>query len=841
MADAPQWQIDITGLSQLIFSAGAHGLKQLALAGVDPHTIGCMLMIAEYTPASQDFRTKLSKARQQQRMDRLWLHKLVEIGASTNFLADQMLKTRAGENVVALMAAVATVMDEQNCTAVLLSLFEAAKASLDNTPGILQLQNIRKCLASLASKMGFSEKTLQYHHFFLSLLGRKDEGESQRPKESPYEGLPDVKDMPKMIQLMHRLIISEDGRCVVRYTGLRGAAWMATYASYILGLRICAVTADGTAVPMTSSYEGAQVIFEVSAPESTGGLYQEGDLQDLISLETAPVSINSGWRVDCSVVDFVNLHHPDLRQSQPAPFSRISTFAAIELLNEISTFSQSFDPVESPATWYRSQYPHSKGFLSFTQAALPDIQARALRILKILGFRPPESGYRFRPHGEVERYSCYGHESDPMPLQESYSDAEGSDNDDDASSHSEESKGGFFKGFKKFGRRQREGPKRTRRMYESRRGQYVERGNLSMGKDTDLERLKYYLDDHTDPVLHRAAKWRRETFRDLLQSITVAVHFASRLAFTDWDVNLRIMSAMVMSYRELPPPRVSHNNSRHTNFEGHIHEAIELCSDSMPIESIEQRLWTADWMGLDIDGIVILRNAAMPDSWASMKGAYLGFRRGRILHENQQYTKIRTDRINTQSQNLVATNKKSWTTAFPMNGCPSIEPRALIMPMADTIFLRLEASATPGSSVIGDGSLSALFTPDYIVTAPCKHGYDPKKTPVAANYPLIEDFAEGLFFDDSALLDNFTRSGTQQGVSVFYQLTSENKLAQWLASQWRPASGPFQCLRIIQRDCCLQCLLGNLGRVLEELNSGTHFFPYKQYPVCIMAGKEEGP
>ncbi|KAL4909750.1 hypothetical protein BDW74DRAFT_143656 [Aspergillus multicolor] len=840
MADAPQWQIDITGLSQLIFSAGAHGLKQLALAGVDPHTIGCMLMIAEYTPASQDFRTKLSKARQQQRMDRLWLHKLVEIGASTNFLADQMLKTRAGENVVALMAAVASVMDEQNCTAVLLSLFEAAKASLDNTPGILQLQNIRKCLASLASKMGFAEKALQYHHFFLSLLGKKDEGESQRSKGSPYEGLPDVKDIPKMIQLMHRLIISEDRRCVVRYTGLRGAAWMATYASYILGLRICALRADGTPVPMTSSYEEAQVIFEVSAPESAGGLYQEGDLQDLICLETAAVSINSGWRVDCSVVDFVNLHHPDLRQSQPVPFSRISTFAAIELFNEISTFSQSFDPVESHSTLYRSQYPHVKGFLSFTQAALPDIQARALHILKILGFRPPGSGYRFRPFGEVEKYSCYGHESDPHPMQESYSDAEGSDDDDNDSSPGEQSKGGFFKSFKKFGRRQREGPKKTRRTYESRRGQYVEPGSLSMGKDTELERLKYYLDDHTDPVLHRAAKWPHETFRDLLQSIAVAVHFASRLAFTDWDVNLRIMSATVMSYRELPPPRVSHNRTRPSNFEGHIREAIELCSDSIPIESVEQRLWTADWVGLDIDGIVILRNAAMPDSWASMKGAYLGFRRGRILHENQQYTKIRTDRINTQSQNLVATKRNTFTMASPTNGCPSIESRALIMPMADTIFLRLEAAPTPGSSVIGDGSLSSLFTPDYLVTAPCGHGYDPQTTPVAANYPLTQNFVEGLFFDNSVLLDDDTRPDDRQGVNVFYQLTSENQLAQWLASQWRPTSDPFQCLRIIQRDCCLQCLLRNLGRVLEELKGSTHFFPYQQYPVCIIAGKEEG-
>lgn len=739
MAEAMQWQIDIPSLSQLVFSAGAHGLKQLALAGVEPHTIGCMLMIAEYTPASQDFRTELNKARQQQRMDRVWLYKLVEIGACTNFIADQMLKTRAGENVLALIAAVATVMDEQSCTAVLLSLFEAANVSLDNTPGIMQLQRIRSCLAPLAGKTGFAEKTLQYHHFFLSLLGKKDNGELQRPRGSPYEGLPEVKDMPKMIRLVHRLISLGGRRCLVRYSGLRGAAWMATYASYILGLRMCAVKADGMPVPMTSSYEEAQVIFDVSAPESAGSLYLEGNLQDLITLETAQISIRNGWRVDCSMVDFVSLHHSDLRQSQPVAFSRISAFAAIEVLNEISTLSLSFDPVNSDSTWYRSQYSSFTGFLSFTLAALPDIQARALRILRILGFRPPEDGYRFRPHGEVATYSCHGHDSDPPPLVQS--------------------------GL--------EQPKNT---YESPRGQYLEQGNLAIGKDTDLERLRYYLDDYRNSALHEAANWPRQILRDLVSSITVAVQFASRLAFTDWDVNLRIMSALIMSHRELPPIRIRQT----TEFEGRLREAIALCSDSMSVDSIEQRLWNADWVGLDIDGIVILRNAAMPESWANMKGAYLGFRRGHILHENKQYTKIRADRINTQSQNLLATKtKKRIGTTAPMNGCPSIQSRVLIMPMEDTIFMRFEATPTPGTPVLGDGSLSATYAPDCLVTAPCQHGYNPKSAPLAMKYPFLLGFAEGLFFDDHALQD--IQPGNYAGMNVFYQLTSENHLAQWLA------------------------------------------------------------
>jgi hypothetical protein len=51
----PAWQVDIPGLTQLILGAGSYGLKQLATSGVDVHSIGCMLMIAEYVPASQEF------------------------------------------------------------------------------------------------------------------------------------------------------------------------------------------------------------------------------------------------------------------------------------------------------------------------------------------------------------------------------------------------------------------------------------------------------------------------------------------------------------------------------------------------------------------------------------------------------------------------------------------------------------------------------------------------------------------------------------------------------------------------------------------------------------------
>lgn len=149
------WQVDIPGLSQLVLNAGANGLKQLALSGVDIHTIGCMLMVSELVPVSQDFRHALNNSREKQRAERQWLYKVVETGTGSFFLVDQFLKTRAGENVLALMASIVPLMSQDACVAVLGTLFETAGASNDCTPGISQFLRLREGLLTYVRNIGF--------------------------------------------------------------------------------------------------------------------------------------------------------------------------------------------------------------------------------------------------------------------------------------------------------------------------------------------------------------------------------------------------------------------------------------------------------------------------------------------------------------------------------------------------------------------------------------------------------------------------------------------------------------------------------------------------------------
>jgi hypothetical protein len=88
-ARSVQWQADIPGLTQLILRIGARGLKKVALAGVNVHTLSCLLMIGGCTPASTACRRALLRCRNAQRREssgftQWWKSVRVQILSQTN-------------------------------------------------------------------------------------------------------------------------------------------------------------------------------------------------------------------------------------------------------------------------------------------------------------------------------------------------------------------------------------------------------------------------------------------------------------------------------------------------------------------------------------------------------------------------------------------------------------------------------------------------------------------------------------------------------------------------------------------------------------------------------------
>jgi len=77
------WQVDISKLVSIATSLGIEGLKRLQPSGLDLHTIACLTVLSEVTPACIELRNSLHEARRGRRKQSWWIS-LVEFGSGTN-------------------------------------------------------------------------------------------------------------------------------------------------------------------------------------------------------------------------------------------------------------------------------------------------------------------------------------------------------------------------------------------------------------------------------------------------------------------------------------------------------------------------------------------------------------------------------------------------------------------------------------------------------------------------------------------------------------------------------------------------------------------------------------
>jgi hypothetical protein len=823
-SSGPAWQVDIPGLSQLILSAGSYGLKQLATSGVDIHSIGCLLMIAEYVPASKEFRGTLNRARELQRSERLWMYKVVEIGAGTNFLADQMLKTRAGENALALMSATIPVMDEDSSTCLLSTLFEGTGVTPDNIPGIKQLENIRHNLAPLARKTGFRERVLRHHHWLWQIL----RGHGPPQNEDPYDAIPVATDIPQIIRKLHKIATAVDEYILI-YNGIRGAAWVVTYACSVLGLNVCALNSVGDPIPIAGKYEDAQVVIDLASKESNCQLYLAGtSTDDLIVLQQPEQFNRRGWSIDCSSVNFVDLQHPGLRNSES--FLRLSHFVALETMGRVIAWARTFhqDLIFVP--------PRSGvdiGFKSYTMSVLPILLQRSLEILRTLGFRPGQtSEYDFADANDSNSLRLVGHKSDPVP----------SLLIDQSGGIDSISKQQYIAKFLSY----------------AREGQYITQGAYEYKKNDCLERLLCYLSNRPQscferpearkpvPVAPNSTTNYTSPFPFLHESmqvgieatISIAINFASKLSFSDWNTTFGVMSVRAMS------PGERSSRAEESTFEGPISEAIELCVDGIKMIDLETRLWSQDWIALDLDGVVVFRKLSRQYSIHDINGKYLSFCPGRLQYEGTPCSKIRIDRTGIRYRsyeaNGVMQNLRMGECLIPppsTSRSRSAEPnsrkrfedicawktRELCSRLGDTIFVRLEVILSSNSYIVVDSSRAASTLPRVLVTNKCPHGFSKAglqngrmrsdlQTPTLG---LGVEVSEGLSF------------GEEPMKRIYYQHTENVPLGQWLACHWK-ADG----ITILQNGCCLKCLFERLGNL-------TLYNRDRLENLCIIAGGED--
>lgn len=192
--------------------------------------MGCPLMLGELSPVCLEVRKRLNACRKEQRKSRKVIYKSLEIGIATNFLVDELLEHRLGENVLALLTAVIPVLSENCYTGTLSMMCSTSTINEDSKRGTGQLQRVRGALLPFTNAMDIKNKILQYHINFCQYAFKSYE---------PHHGIPDAKTMSKLIHIFTKskpraiitawsiVVLSAPGRLLL----MHGTSWALAHVS----------------------------------------------------------------------------------------------------------------------------------------------------------------------------------------------------------------------------------------------------------------------------------------------------------------------------------------------------------------------------------------------------------------------------------------------------------------------------------------------------------------------------------------------------------------------------------------------------------------------------------
>jgi hypothetical protein len=695
-----QWQIDIPSLSQLIVNLGASGLKQLAMAGVDVHSVGCLLLIANLTPTTIEYRQELNRIRESQRKDRIWLYKVVEIGAATNFLADQLLKTRAGENVLALLSALLPLLPEREFVAVLLKSFECCSIPAASTPGIGQISRIREALNPFMARTVVKDRILQYHSLFSTTTSTTTDLSKAIPP-------PNV--IPEVLSVFHKLATHDDP-FVLHYHGIQGAAWAATYACNVLGLQAIAILSNGDVISLNSTYDQAQVLFYIDSKKNELLIRQRGDIESLISMSSQDgVKLSEmPWLINCDSVNWLKYIYPEVQTS--GLWDDISNYvaeAAFSLLSHV--VSSGFVK------------PPNQNLVTYGEYHFDDILNRLLNILTILGFKT-----------ETREFLVQRHENS---------------------------------------------------------------GGVGLQANEIISKLP----------------------RSLQDGIRQIINLSVLLAFTNWDTNIRALSAELFNIGQVddfPYIRISEftedllNNALFLE-NSILNEVIAWCTASSPRAKLERDKFDTQCLARDFDGTVVLLNSICEQSLVELKGYLWKLYPGQIIGDGEKCIYIKEE-LESVQESIRFIRQSAGTVAGP----GLVEPRNKLLSIAflQDIMISGNTIFTESHALVNEHALLPISVKDIcrnlnriFISKGCSHSLD--QLPFTSYHPTDHPW----IMNHSYYLNLPSCIWTQEpeGYCIAQQVDG-NTLGQWLSSSFISEPNPLDL--IWQRYSCLECIAGKTYR-----------------------------
>ena len=748
------WQVDLPGLASLVLNLGASGLKRFAEAGVDFHTILCMGEIAEKCAASNEYRRELSVCRQAQRTESQWLYKLVEIGAATNFVADELLKKRAGENVVALMSAILPVMSETSCDNLLLKLFEACNTPLDKTPGFGQLRSIRKSLTPLARKTQFKDRAFQYHALSRQLL---DTGVSTI-NHTAYESIPSEETAVQVILALSRLMQESSG-LILAYHGLRGSGWVIAYARHVLGLPVCVLRSTSKPVPISGDYQSARVLAYLFEQENKCELLSNHNVQDFFVTKSLDPSNHAGWSIDVGTTNVLD--------------SYIS--AADPLRKGVSVLVTSM--TDSYIQWLamyimkqKSRPVPTQGLIRYPIYCLPALRKRVTRILSLLGFDPVD-GLNLG-NNELSEYIKW---PKPKPSVPAYLVA---------------------------------GPAWVK--YNMGHTQVSSNGQgVECWKDASAAHQDTRLDEKG--IRH-------------IGFLSRIVEAACLLSFTDWDVNLQLLSVSFLEN----PASWSEGLLLNQPLLGILGEYLpynmqpmsitELCENTIDICIGGREAWTnvlsdAEMLAFQHYGIVFVQNAAFHQT-LDLQSCFFHLLPGAIIADGEEKTKLYTY---SRHQQRTESRNDFKKLISPVDSFPGISFSARLKTSGESIYLQQDALVQNQICAIPSPGSTSKALANLYVTEDCDHGYYDTITATELDKiinGMLSDRMKRIRRLDTVKLKHglFLADPTPQSPSfeLWLQAVDQNGPGQWLAYH---DLGKEYYFTVLQRGCCTACAC---KRVMER-------------------------
>jgi len=795
-AAAVGWQIDIPSLSQLIVNVGAYGLKQLALAGVDVHSIRCLLLLSKSMPTRMEYREQLNKQRSLQRSEKQWFFAAVKIGAASNFLVDELLKTRAGENVLALLSTLTPHLAESEFMRVVTEIFVHFGIPAENIPGINQLSKIRSATITFSGRMDFKDRVLLTHGLFSSLNASHG--------NDPRISVPSPEILPRAINLLHKVATSKN--YILHVCGFQGAAWVATYAIHILGLGTCAITPDGEVLAMTASHEHCKVVFFIKSEKNEITLWEEQKVVDLIRTNTSELRA-SDWLVCCDRVDYFQFHCANMKgqiDKSLAHFVTAKSFGAIHrFLKDIAT------PAGIAA---------GANFDSFIGSLTPRIEGRALKIIRRLGFSPETADF-YRRYFRMPLW----HEAFITPSQRPEA---------------------FTLEHKKlyFGA-----------MFWTSHEAYVDLTSMNdLPAPNDFQQSESSLESLFKQIaLHLASKGdfnsvsknldKLDMPRGLLNILNNVIEFASALAFTDWNRSNRTMSSSFFSGQFLvlsivdKPPASDPYEALQQNIMDRVLQ-FSTNNSQEPFESSAKLIkWNGNLLGKDCGGIVVVRHLACSQDLFDLPGCLATFRPGTITVHGRILQEIRDQRShdpwNTKSpeSHVPLLMTKPPDSSFCSSDLfPRLRVQTVVRTEDDYVIVRPHLCIDSKTITISPISPSRIArnTLQLFVTCPCNH--DDISRPVTrvvtvAGTESLVQWSAGLVLDKRILTGTIAQNtsdsveGRQTSVSttpivqLHIQQVDNNRLGQWAATHTQDNTTGRPCLQILQQDACLDCIVSRLS------------------------------